>query len=58
VQSLNVSVAAAITLAAAMRGRPGDLDATQRELLRARYLLASVPRSREFLQEQLRRRGA
>ncbi len=57
VQSLNVSVAAAITLAAAMRGRPGDLDETQRQLLRARYLLASVPRAHEILQEQLRRRG-
>jgi tRNA (guanosine-2'-O-)-methyltransferase len=58
VQSLNVSVAAAITLAAATLGRPGDLDAEQRQTLRARYLLASIPRAHEILNEQLRRRGA
>jgi tRNA (guanosine-2'-O-)-methyltransferase len=58
VQSLNVSVAAAITLAAAMRDRPGDLDEEQRQTLRARYLLASIARSHEILDEQLRRRRA
>ncbi|HEX7478196.1 MAG TPA: RNA methyltransferase [Polyangiales bacterium] len=58
VQSLNVSVAAAITLAAATRDRPGDLDAEQRQTLRARYLLASIPRAHEILNEHLRRHGA
>ena len=56
VQSLNVSVAAAITLFAAMRGRPGDLDTEQREQLRARFCMLSVPRGDEILAEVLRRR--
>lgn len=55
VQSLNVSVAAALTLRAAMRGRPGDLSAEERRVLRARYVLASVPNGRAILEEQLRR---
>jgi tRNA (guanosine-2'-O-)-methyltransferase len=58
VQSLNVSVAAAITLFAATQGRAGDLGAQERELLLARYLLASVPRAIDLLEEHLRRRGA
>lgn len=58
VQSLNVSVAAAITLYSATCGRPGDLTAPQRETLRARYLLASVPRAHELLAEHRRRRDS
>lgn len=58
VQSLNVSVAAAITLYSAMQGRPGELGPEERETLRARYLLASVPRALDLLAEHLRRRGA
>jgi tRNA (guanosine-2'-O-)-methyltransferase len=56
VQSLNVSVAAAITLFSAMRGRPGDLSAEQRERLHARYCMLSVPRAEEVVAEFLRRR--
>jgi tRNA (guanosine-2'-O-)-methyltransferase len=55
VQSLNVSVAAAITLFAAMRGRPGNLDAAQRELLRARFCMFSVPHAEEIVAEYQRR---
>jgi tRNA (guanosine-2'-O-)-methyltransferase len=55
VQSLNVSVAAAITLFAAMRGRPGDLSEADRERLYARYCMLSVPRAEEIVQEYLRR---
>jgi tRNA (guanosine-2'-O-)-methyltransferase len=57
VQSLNVSVAAAITLFSAMRGRPGDLNAEQRERLRARFCMLSVPRAQEVVAEYLRRRA-
>ena len=49
VDSLNVSVAAAITLQQAMRGREGDLDAHDRQQLRARFLLTAVPRAREII---------
>lgn len=55
VQSLNVSVAAAITLFAAMRGRPGDLSPSERQLLRARYVRLSVPRADEIVAEYQRR---
>jgi tRNA (guanosine-2'-O-)-methyltransferase len=57
VQSLNVSVAAAITLFAAMRGRPGDLPEEERVLLRARFCMLSVPRADEVMAEYLRRQG-
>jgi tRNA (guanosine-2'-O-)-methyltransferase len=56
-QSLNVSVAAAITLHAARRGRPGDLSSHEQAELRARFLLHSVPRAREVVAEHLRRRA-
>jgi tRNA (guanosine-2'-O-)-methyltransferase len=49
VESLNVSVSAAILLAAATAGRPGDLGPAERRILYARALLRSVPRSREIL---------
>jgi tRNA (guanosine-2'-O-)-methyltransferase len=57
VQSLNVSVAAGITLFAAMQGRAGDLEPAEREQLRARYCMLSVPRADEVLAECLRRRS-
>lgn len=42
VESLNVSVASAITLYVASRGRHGDLDEAARDEIRARYLLQQV----------------
>ena len=55
-QSLNVSVAAAITLYAATRGRRSELDERERTELRARFMLLSVPRGDEVVAEQLSRR--
>lgn len=49
VESLNVSVSAAILLAAATRGRGGDLPEREREHLYARALFYSVPRAAEVL---------
>lgn len=49
VESLNVSVAAAVLLAAATSGRPGDLPLADRNLLYARGLFHSVPRARDIL---------
>jgi tRNA (guanosine-2'-O-)-methyltransferase len=49
VESLNVSVTAAILLSAATRGRAGDLDARTRRQLYARGLMLSVPRAAEIL---------
>jgi tRNA (guanosine-2'-O-)-methyltransferase len=49
VESLNVSVTAAILLHAATRGRPGDLDAATRRRLYVRGLVLSVPRAEEVL---------
>lgn len=42
VESLNVSVASAITLYVASRGRHGDLDEAARDEIRARFLLTQV----------------
>jgi tRNA (guanosine-2'-O-)-methyltransferase len=42
VESLNVSVAAAITLYGASLGRPGDLSEAQRKELTARFLVSTV----------------
>ena len=50
VESLNVSVSAAVLLAAATRGRPGDLPESWRRHLYARALYYSVPRAREVLE--------
>ncbi|HEX3343785.1 MAG TPA: RNA methyltransferase [Polyangiaceae bacterium] len=50
VESLNVSVTAAILLHAATRGRPGDLDAAARLRLYARGLYLTVPRAEEILE--------
>jgi tRNA (guanosine-2'-O-)-methyltransferase len=49
VESLNVSVTAAILLAAATANRPGDLDAASRRRLYARGLYFSVPRAEDVL---------
>lgn len=50
VESLNVSVSAAILLAAATRGRTGDLEPNVRRHLYARALFCSVPRASEVLE--------
>ena len=52
VESLNVSVAAAVLLAAATAGRPGDLPPDERRRLYARALFRSVPRAGEILAAQ------
>jgi len=49
VESLNVSVTAAILLHAATRGRSGDLDESRKRALLARALRSSVPRADEVL---------
>jgi tRNA (guanosine-2'-O-)-methyltransferase len=49
VESLNVSVTAAILLHAATRDRPGDLDEAARLRLYVRGLVLSVPRAEEVL---------
>lgn len=49
VESLNVSVSAAVLLAAATRGRSGDLSSGSRQHLYARALFYTVPRAREVL---------
>jgi tRNA (guanosine-2'-O-)-methyltransferase len=53
VESLNVSVAAAITLYAATRGRQSDLTEMERDQLRARFMRLSVPRADEIVAEHL-----
>lgn len=52
VESLNVSVASAITLYVASRGRHGDLQAHEREELRARWLLDSVRDAERIVRER------
>jgi len=52
VESLNVSVTAAVLLASATRGRMGDLDEEARLRLYARGLFYSVPRAGEVLGER------
>ena len=49
VESLNVSVAAAISLRAVRGNRPGDLSDSQREMLLARFLLKTVANAEELL---------
>jgi tRNA (guanosine-2'-O-)-methyltransferase len=49
VESLNVSVAAAVLLAAATKDRAGDLSRATRRMLYARGLFRTVPRPREVL---------
>lgn len=50
VESLNVSVTAAILVQAACQGRPSDLGERERENIYARWLRKSVPRADEVLQ--------
>jgi hypothetical protein len=49
VESLNVSVAAALLLRAATLGRAGDLGPEERERLYAVGLARSVPRAEDIL---------
>jgi hypothetical protein len=49
VESFNVSVAGAVLLYAATRGRAGDLSEADRERFYARALVRSVPRALEVL---------
>lgn len=49
VESLNLSVAAALLLRAATLGRAGDLSSAERRRLYAAYLQRSVPRADEIL---------
>ncbi len=53
VESLNVSVAAAITLFCATQGRRGNLSAEEREVLAARYLMATVRNADQILRDQV-----
>jgi tRNA (guanosine-2'-O-)-methyltransferase len=55
VGSLNVSVAAAITLFSAMQGRSGNLGDQATQELRARYCLLSVPEAEAIVAEHMRR---
>lgn len=55
VESLNVSVAAALTMFAATDGRAGDLSPTDAQALRARFMLCSVVRAEEIVRESLAR---
>ena len=50
VESLNVSVSAAILLAHATSGRAGDLTPEERSAVYARWLLQTVPRSDEIFE--------
>ncbi len=52
VESLNVSVASAITLYVATRGRHGDLSEDERMEIRARFLLASVRDAERIVRER------
>lgn len=56
VESLNVSVAAAVTLYAAAADRPGDLSPEQRAELTARFLLATVRDAPRIVREYRRDR--
>jgi len=49
VESLNVSVAAAVLLSAATHGRKGDLPHSEKRRLYARALFRSVPRAQEII---------
>lgn len=50
VESLNVSVSAAVLLAYATQGRAGDLTPRERLRIYARWLLQTVPRSQEIFE--------
>lgn len=53
VESLNVSVASAITLYVASRGRHGDLDDAAKSEIRARFLLAQVKDAETLVRQKL-----
>ncbi len=53
VESLNVSVAAAVTLSIASEGHRGNLDDERREALLARYLMTSVKDAARVVREAL-----
>jgi len=53
VESLNVSVASAITLYVASRGRHGDLDEEARETIRARFLMSQVAQAEAIVRSKL-----
>jgi tRNA (guanosine-2'-O-)-methyltransferase len=55
VESLNVSVACAITLHAASRARHGDLDESERCAIRARLLMSQVRDADRIVREALER---
>jgi tRNA (guanosine-2'-O-)-methyltransferase len=54
VESLNVSVASAITLYVASRGRHGDLDDAARTEILARFLMASLRDAERIVRERIR----
>jgi len=53
VESLNVSVAAAITMHAATAGRSGDLPPAERDTLLARWLMHDVRNADQIIRERL-----
>lgn len=53
VESLNVSVASAITLYVASRGRHGDLDEPAGDEIRARFLLSQVRDAERIVRERV-----
>jgi tRNA (guanosine-2'-O-)-methyltransferase len=55
VESLNVSVAAAITLYTITEGKGGTLSPSDKTALRARYMMLSLPRAREVIAELVKR---
>ncbi len=54
VESLNVSVAAAVALHAVTRGRPGDLGPAEARALKARFMIESVREHRLVIERYLR----
>jgi tRNA (guanosine-2'-O-)-methyltransferase len=52
VESLNVSVASAITLYVASRGRHGDSSEDERDEIRARFLLAAIRDAEKIVRER------
>lgn len=57
VESLNVSVAAAITMHAATAGRAGDLSSEDQQTLRARFMLSGMQNGDEVVREMIAREG-
>lgn len=57
VESLNVSVAAAVTLSHASQGHRGDLTPARREALLARYLMTSVRDAERVVREHVAKKS-